>query len=109
MEQYTTRVAQGELPIARGHLLSREEQIIRRTILELMCHFETMIHPELEHEREGIENRLQEMIDDGLVQLQGNTVRVTEKGKPFVRNCCMAFDLDLARNAPKEPLFSKTI
>lgn len=109
VERYMECVNSGKLPIARGHLLTKEEQIIRRSILELMCRFETRFHSELEQERSGIEHRLQELINDGLVDLKDNRVIVTQKGKPFVRNCCMAFDLDLARSAPKEPLFSKTI
>jgi oxygen-independent coproporphyrinogen-3 oxidase len=32
------------------------------------------------------------MIEDGLVEIENSTVRITEKGIPFVRNCCMAFD-----------------
>jgi oxygen-independent coproporphyrinogen-3 oxidase len=36
-------------------------------------------------------------------------VRVTEPGRPFVRNVCMAFDARLARQAPDKPLFSRTV
>jgi oxygen-independent coproporphyrinogen-3 oxidase len=38
-----------------------------------------------------------------------NCIEVTEKGKPFVRNICMAFDLRLKRKAPLTQLFSMTI
>jgi oxygen-independent coproporphyrinogen-3 oxidase len=49
------------------------------------------------------------MISDKLVIIEGNCVKITEKGIPFVRNCCMAFDQDLNKNELKENLFSKTI
>jgi oxygen-independent coproporphyrinogen-3 oxidase len=46
---------------------------------------------------------------DGLLQFIENGIIVTEKGKPYVRNICMAFDLRLKRKAPETKLFSMTI
>jgi coproporphyrinogen III oxidase-like Fe-S oxidoreductase len=36
-------------------------------------------------------------------------IRVTEAGRPFIRNICMAFDARLWRSAPQSQLFSKAI
>jgi hypothetical protein len=44
-----------------------------------------------------------------LVAVEGITVRVLNQGLPFVRNICMAFDLDLFENQQSDNLFSKTI
>jgi oxygen-independent coproporphyrinogen-3 oxidase len=49
------------------------------------------------------------MVKDGLVIIEGDKVKVTEIGIPFVRNCCMAFDQDLADKTQQESMFSKTI
>jgi oxygen-independent coproporphyrinogen-3 oxidase len=49
------------------------------------------------------------MEKDGLVHFIPNGIQVTEAGKPFVRNICMAFDLLLKRKAPDTALFSMTI
>jgi oxygen-independent coproporphyrinogen-3 oxidase len=46
---------------------------------------------------------------DGLITISNKSITVTEKGKPFVRNLCMAFDLRLKRNAPQTELFSMTV
>jgi oxygen-independent coproporphyrinogen-3 oxidase len=46
---------------------------------------------------------------DGLVNVDGSTVTVTENGYPFVRNICMAFDLDLHKYEGGKHLFSATI
>ena len=35
--------------------------------------------------------------------------RVTEKGRAFLRNICMAFDARLARRMPDKALFSRTV
>jgi oxygen-independent coproporphyrinogen-3 oxidase len=111
IEDYYKRIEQNELPVFRGHLLTKEDLIIRKHILNLMCHFYTTWN-----ETEGCFNELpdvllnlKEMELDGLIELSGNTLYVTEKGKPFVRNICMAFDLRLKRKAPQMQLFSMVV
>jgi oxygen-independent coproporphyrinogen-3 oxidase len=54
-------------------------------------------------------SRLEEMENDGLLEISDYKITVTEKGKPFIRNICMAFDLRLKRKAPQTQLFSMTI
>ena len=49
------------------------------------------------------------MEKDGLLHILENGIQVTEAGKPYVRNICMAFDLRLKRKAPETELFSMTI
>jgi oxygen-independent coproporphyrinogen-3 oxidase len=111
VEGYIALLEENKLPIFRGHLLSDLEVEIRGYILDLMCHFETefsasstftLIHDE-------IKERLTDLINDGLVEIKNDKVIVTEKGIPFVRNCCMAFDQDLKNHPISERLFSKTI
>ncbi|MEP4946661.1 MAG: oxygen-independent coproporphyrinogen III oxidase, partial [Flavobacteriaceae bacterium] len=41
VEEYENLVSNGILPIFRGHILTEEDQIIRKHILNLMCQFET--------------------------------------------------------------------
>lgn len=41
VEEYQDTVNKGIIPIFRGHLLSDEDLIIRKHILNIMCHFET--------------------------------------------------------------------
>jgi oxygen-independent coproporphyrinogen-3 oxidase len=111
LEDYYTHLAEDQLPVFRGHLLSAEDLIIRRHILNLMCQFTTswkdkaLDFPKLS----CVLANLEEMREDGLLTIQDDTITVTEKGKPFVRNICMAFDLRLIRKAPETKLFSMTI
>ncbi|WP_286928226.1 oxygen-independent coproporphyrinogen III oxidase [Flavobacterium sp. UBA4197] len=110
LEDYYARLDNNELPVFKGHLLTEEDLIIRRHILNLMCRFETSWTPETSFpEIEQVIDQLQEMENDDLVKIENNTIFVTEKGKPFVRNICMAFDLRLKRKAPQTQLFSMTI
>jgi oxygen-independent coproporphyrinogen-3 oxidase len=57
----------------------------------------------------SIKKRLSELEKDGLVIIDGNKIRITEEGIPFVRNCCMAFDQDLNNSISKEKMFSQTV
>ncbi|MQP52392.1 MULTISPECIES: oxygen-independent coproporphyrinogen III oxidase [unclassified Flavobacterium] len=111
IEDYYARLADNQLPVFKGHLLTSEDLIIRKHILNLMCQFSTswkdksLDFPELTTVLES----LKEMEDDGLLTIQNESITVTEKGKPFVRNICMAFDLRLIKKAPETKLFSMTI
>jgi oxygen-independent coproporphyrinogen-3 oxidase len=111
LEDYYRRVEMNELPVFRGHLLNDEDLIIRRHILNLMCKFETSWTPfgGRFDELPDVIAKLSEMEYDGLVEFDKNSITVTEKGKPFVRNICMAFDLRLKRKAPETQLFSMVV
>lgn len=111
LEDYYQLLEWNKLPIFRGHALTKEDLIIRQHILNLMCQFETswsetdLYFDEIPE----ILFQLQEMEQDGLLLIKNNGITVTEKGKPYVRNVCMAFDLRLKRKAPETELFSMTI
>ncbi len=111
IEKYQTLIQDGTLPIYRGHLLSENDLTIRQYILDLMCKFETRLSSSstLSTVHASIKTNLKEMVDDGLVQIDGEIIKVTSKGVPFVRNVCMAFDQNLVSNTSTERLFSKTI
>ena len=111
LEDYYDLLQQNELPIFRGHILTPEDLIIRKHILNLMCQFHTTWsdYGTYFSELPEVLERLYEMEHDGLVQITENAITVTEKGKGFVRNICMAFDLRLNRNKPETELFSMTV
>ena len=111
LEEYKHLVENDIIPIYRGHILTDEDQMIRKHILNLMCRFETSWHGETENSPyyKKVVERLGEMELDGLVECTPEKVRVTDEGRPFVRNICMAFDAHLHRKAPETRLFSMTI
>ncbi len=111
VEEYTELVNQGKIPVFRGHILSDEDLIIRKHILDLMCHFETYLDDRsiIHSLYPKIKERLGEMEKDGLVEISKHIVKITSKGIPFVRNCCKAFDQDLNKQELTTNLFSKTI
>ncbi|MGE0615130.1 MAG: oxygen-independent coproporphyrinogen III oxidase [Bacteriovoracia bacterium] len=111
LEKYTQRVESGEVPLIRGHLLTEEDLVIRRHILNLMTRFETRWEQSAQYTPylESVPGRLAELLSDGLVEIDGKTCRITESGRPYLRNICMAFDARLTAKAPGTQLFSKTI
>jgi oxygen-independent coproporphyrinogen-3 oxidase len=111
LETYQARVEKGELPLLRGHVLDEEDRILRRHILNLMTRFGTSWERSSEYtpHLETVAERIEELGHDGLIELSGRSCRVTPKGRPFLRNICMAFDARLVRQAPATQLFSRTI
>lgn len=111
VEEYQNLVENDIIPLYRGHILTDEDQIIRRHILNLMCQFKTtwtafkLYLPQMD----DILDRLKELEEDGIVTVKENSLTITEKGRPFVRNVCMAFDLPLQKKKPNTRLFSMTV
>jgi len=108
---YQEQIKNGHLPIIKGHLLSDEDLIIRRHILNIMCHFETSwLDTDLRFkDLTQVLIRLKELEDDGLVLITKYGLIVPKVARAFVRNICMAFDLRLVRNKPETRLFSMTV
>ena len=110
VEEYFEAVDNGIFPIYRGHKLSKEDLILRKHILNLMCHFETSwSDTETIPEFHLIMSKLKQIAEDGILEITETGLKVPEHGKPFVRNICMCFDLRLHRKQPDKALFSQTV
>jgi len=103
---YERRVLQGEIPTLRGHLLSEEDRRLREQILTFMTTFEVGLQPEQTRDAEIF---LEPLISDGLVELDKETLILTERGRPFLRNACMFFDQRLRRQEPRAQVFSQAL
>lgn len=111
IESYYSLLKDDMIPVYRGHILNDEDLIIRKHILNLMCRLKTTWTQDHLYfdELPDVLIRLNEMERDGLLLIDSNTIEITEKGRPFVRNVCMAFDVLLQRKQPNTQLFSMTI
>ncbi|CAN5686355.1 oxygen-independent coproporphyrinogen III oxidase [soil metagenome] len=111
VEGYIEQIESGTLPVFRGHILTEEDLVVRRHILNLMCLLETSWTEEIMRlpELQNIANRLTEMQQDGLIMLTDEKLKVTEKGRTFVRNIAMAWDLRMIRHQPETSVFSMTV
>jgi oxygen-independent coproporphyrinogen-3 oxidase len=105
-------------PIERGYLLTRDDEIRRFVISELMCNF--FVDRGAVEARFGIDfdsyfdHELEALaapgglLDDGFVRVDGESLEVPEAGRLFVRNVCMQFDKYLPAHTSR-PVFSRTI
>ena len=93
--------------MARGIALSAEDRLRGAIIERLMCDYRV----ELGVFREGDGGNLavlqpalkaiEPLEADGLVLRQGDALVVTERGQPFVRSVCAAFDTYLDRTGTR--------
>jgi len=114
LKEWEAAIDAGNLPVNRGMVRSVDDNLRRRIILDLMCHFRLLFdrHGGAEdfHRRYESELRnLEPMVSDGLVTIGPDGISVTPRGRLFVRNICMPFDAYLDRDAEKGPRYSRTI
>jgi oxygen-independent coproporphyrinogen-3 oxidase len=111
IEEYYHLLKEQILPVFRGHILSDEDLIIRRHILNLMCDFKTTWSSNHLYFKElpDVLIKLKEMEHDGILEIEKDSIKILPEGRPFVRNVCMAFDLLLQRKQPNTQLFSMTV
>jgi oxygen-independent coproporphyrinogen-3 oxidase len=113
--EYEEILERGELPIRKGIVVDRDDQIRAAVIQALMCYdsvnFDTI------GEQEGIDfrdyfakeiERLKPLAADDLIELDDNGVTITPKGRLLLRSIAMVFDryIDQKENDNR---FSKAI
>ena len=111
IETYRKKIDEGRFPFFRGHLLDEEDQILRAHILNLMCRYETSWQDDAlqcASLKEGLEH-LSVMQKDDLIQIGPTKLLVKERGRPFIRNICMALDAHYWRKQPEGRLFSQVV
>jgi oxygen-independent coproporphyrinogen-3 oxidase len=110
VEQYQSAVLNEELPLIIGHYLTYEEKTSAKLINQLICNGKAdfSINTLSMQLWEESQSELEEMQNDGLLEMDDYYLRVTENGMLFVRNICSLFDPKLKQKSPK-PQFSQSI
>lgn len=103
LDVWSSRLAEGIVPVERGFVLSHEDQLRRWVISELMCNLRLSV--------EAFERRwevcfrelfgqeleaLRPFEEDGLLSVDGECIRIKPMGRLFIRNIAMVFDNYLA-------------
>jgi oxygen-independent coproporphyrinogen-3 oxidase len=116
IKAYIERIEKEGRATVRGYRLSRNEQIIRQVINELMCNYYVdfrmvakdfnvdvnTVYEALEYTDEKIKS----FRDDGLLELKNDIITVKGQGRYVIRNIAMAFDPALKQN---KGMYSKTV
>jgi len=96
-----------QLPGHRGHKLSGEDRRQRERILQFMTRGAARLTQE---EESDARLYLKPMLDDGLVTIDSQSLSITDRGRPFLRNAAVFFDLRLRRAKPStNNTFSRSI
>jgi oxygen-independent coproporphyrinogen-3 oxidase len=111
LPKYYEALEKNQLPIFRGHILSNEDLLFRKIILDLMCSFKTSLSElkKFDLHYAIFKSKIRPLIQDCLVEIQGDTLIVLERGKPFVRNVCMTLDYYLDGKTDLSQRFSSTV
>jgi oxygen-independent coproporphyrinogen-3 oxidase len=104
---YEKRVKEGQIPTLRGHVLSEEDRRQRQQILRFMAEGRVKLHGK--EQEEDVRLFLEPLLQDGLVAIVSGELRLTDAGRPFLRNACMALDLRLRRAQPSAKVFSSAL
>jgi oxygen-independent coproporphyrinogen-3 oxidase len=114
MDDYFAALDAGHLPVMRGITLDADDKLRRAIITQLICHFALdMTVVERKHGIRFADYFATELVDlkvmqqDGLLELDGVSIRVLPAGKLLIRNICMVFDRYL--RAKQEKRYSKVI
>lgn len=111
LKKYLQILKEDQVPVVKGHMLTHEDLLIRKHVLNLMCHYQTSWKDD-EIELFGFDlntSLLNELQDDKLIEVAHEGIRATDSGKSFIRNICMAFDVRMWRDKPQTQIFSKTV
>lgn len=120
LTDYATAVAAGRLPVERGYALDEDDRVRRVIIREIMCNarldfaaIEDRFGGDFERDYAAelaALGRPGGPIADGLLERAPGGLRVTERGRPFVRVVAMAFDRHLrTATSGEKPVFSRTV
>jgi oxygen-independent coproporphyrinogen-3 oxidase len=111
VEKYIERIHTDEFAFEKGHFLTLEDQVLRKHIVSLMCHYETTWDPTSEENNiiESCFHRLSPLSDDGLLVFGNGFIKILEQGRPFVRNVCFALDQRFHQQGNQTAQFSKSI
>ena len=103
---YERRVLGGAIPTLRGHLLTAEDRRRRNQIAELMTRFAVRLDA---REAAAAPAALKSLIDDGLVDVTGETLRILPAGRPFLRNAATFFDEYFGHDVRPGPTYSTSV
>jgi oxygen-independent coproporphyrinogen-3 oxidase len=109
VEDYAATLSDNNLPVTKGHVQTFDDLLIRAGILSIACegYIDRML---AEKYREHVMPALNTFIMEGILVRDGEGLRVTEQGKPFIRNICHSFDQRSPKNKFQlSNVFSKSI
>jgi oxygen-independent coproporphyrinogen-3 oxidase len=116
MNSYEKAIDEGILPVSRGIKLSDDDVLRNHVIMELMSNFKLDIK-RVEKEfgitfkdyfKDAL-NELQEFVNEELIMIDDDFIKVSPTGTMLIRNISMPFDAYLKKIPEEKRRFSKTV
>ena len=114
--KYIKFIENNKFATFRGYNLNKNEKIIRKIINEIMCNYYVdlaKVAKEFNTKIEEIieltsfrEDRFKDFIEDEILEISNNKIKVSTKGRIVIRNIAMRFDPLMIKNTKS---YSKTI
>ena len=114
--RYIDRIEKEGLAVIRGYHMTNRDKIVRQVINEVMCNYYVDINVVAKDFGVTTENiyqavefsiqKFEEFIKDGLMNIEGDKIKVNETGRLVIRNIAMKFDPLLTKGVG---IYSKTI
>lgn len=114
-KEYYSALDEERLPTAKGYRLTEDDHLRREVIMKLMCDFE-LNFADIERKYNidfkkyfawGL-NNLKEMIEDDLIDMSDEGLKVKNMGRMLIRNIAMNFDGYIERKEDKAR-YSRTV
>jgi oxygen-independent coproporphyrinogen-3 oxidase len=118
LEQYYALLDDNQDPMVRGCKVSTEDKLRRHVIMSLisdlkldLVEFNSNYGLDFRQKFAQELSALGPLEEDGLLEIDSDEIRITDLGRPFLRNICMPFDAYLSPTPDTEnsPRFSATI
>ena len=105
LHQYQQSIDRGDPPAVRGFHLNEDDRLRKTIINQIICHFdlnistiEMLFNIDFFNYFTAEYTELQQMQQDGLLNLNRHRLQITDKGRLLVRRICMVFDAYLRTN-----------
>ncbi len=113
--EYEALIESGRLPIRKGLVVDQDDQVRADAIQALMCYDELSFTAfDKQHNIVFADyfsqelDRLKPLAADGLIELDGTGIRITDKGRLLLRSIAMVFDRHISQQQ-NDNRFSKAI
>ena len=109
VEDYILTVKENHSAVTKGHILTDEDFLLKKCILEISCHAKLNQELLMEATDSIMLDALHVMENEGILYLNDHGLHVTTLGEPFIRNICSVFDQRMNRSENQSQVFSKAI
>ncbi len=117
IKEYKHQIQENHIPVFDGYIMNQDDLIRKDIIQKIMCNLfvdfneiEKKYHIDFYKYFSKSLEKLQELEEDGLVEIRNHSLNILTKGRPLIRNVAMCFDAFLEKkDHSKTMVYSKTI